>query len=155
MFPLSAEVRIMIRTVVFAIVAALALAAAPATAQAQWGGGYGCGYGGYGFCDYQSLWGNPYVYSQGGSYIPPYFAIYPPVYYSPHIIARPYGWSPYAWPSTTMLPATPAAQPVVIMNANVKAANSKVAQAPAPSAKPQMIEGIKPQTIDNPFFVSK
>ncbi|MCI0357429.1 MAG: hypothetical protein L0211_02965 [Planctomycetaceae bacterium] len=141
----------MIRAAVLSIVAALALAAAPTTARADWG----CGYGGYGFCDYQALWGNPYVYSQGGSYIPPYFAIYPPVYYSPHIIARPYGWSPYAWPSTVMLPPGPPVYPAVIMNAHVKNADSKVAAAKSLPAKPQMIEGIQPQTIDNPFFVSK
>jgi hypothetical protein len=149
LFPLFAEVRIMVRNVAFGFVAALALAVVPATAQADWGCGYGgYGYGG-GFCDYQSMWGNPYVYSQGGSYIPPYFSVYPPVYYSPHIIARPYGHSPYAFPST-FLPAAPAAKPAIIMNAHVKAADSKVAE-----AKPQMIEGIQPQKIDNPYFVSK
>jgi hypothetical protein len=142
----------MVRNVVFGIVAALALAAAPATSEAGWGygyGGYGCGGYGGGFCDYQSLWGNPYVYSQGGSYIPPYFSIYPPVYYSPHIIMRPYGHSPYAFPST-FLPVAPPANPVVVMNAHVKNADSKVAE-----SKPQMIEGIQPQKIDNPYFVSK
>ncbi len=32
--------------------------------------------------------------------LPPYFAIHPPVYYSAKIIRRPYGASPFAWPST-------------------------------------------------------
>ena len=135
----------MVRTVLFSFVAAFALAAAGASAQAQdCGCGYGYGYGNYAFLGY------PFAYSQGANYVPPYFAIHPPVYYSPHIIARPYGWSPYAWPSTAMVPATPAARPMVIMNAHVKAAESKVAE-----SKPQMIDGIQPEEIANPFFVSR
>ncbi len=135
----------MIRTVLFSFVAALALAAAGASAQAG-DCGYGCGYG-YG---YYGFWGTPFAYSQGANYVPSYYAIHPPVYYSPHIIARPYGWSPYAWPSTAMVPAAPAAQPMVIMNAHVKAAESRVAE-----AKPQMIDGIQPEEIKNPYFVNK
>ncbi len=30
---------------------------------------------------------------------PPFFALYPPVYYSPNIVSRPYGVSPYAAPA--------------------------------------------------------
>jgi hypothetical protein len=134
----------MFRTVLLGFVAALALAAA-APAQA---GDCGCGYG-YG---YYGFWGTPFAYSQGANYVPPYYAIHPPVYYSPHIMARPYGTSPYAWPATYMPPAPPA-KPMVIMNAHVKAADSRVAS--DAGAKPQMIDGIQPETIANPYFVSK
>jgi hypothetical protein len=34
---------------------------------------------------------------------PPYFALYPPVYYSHHV-ARPYGYSPFAYPPGIMTP---------------------------------------------------
>jgi hypothetical protein len=132
----------MIRTAVLAFAAALALAAAPSAAQAGWPGGY-CGYG-----PFYGLWGNPYVYSQGASYIPPYYAVHPPVYYSPFITARPYGASPFAWPSTYMPPAPPA-RPTIIMNAHVKDAANHVAAEMPRSAEPQ------PERISNPFFVSK
>jgi hypothetical protein len=143
LFPLFAEVRIMVRTALLAFAAALALAAAPAAAQA--GDGYGCGYG-YGH--FYGLWGNPYVYSQGSAYIPPYYAIHPPVYYSPFITMRPYGASPYAWPATYVPPA-PAARPVLIMNAHVKNADPQVAKSNTydleTSAEP----------VSNPYFVTK
>ncbi len=137
----------MVRTVLFSFVAALALAVAATPAQAD---DCGCGYGaGFGY-GYNGFWGAPLAYSQGSAYVPPYYAIHPPVYYSPHIIARPYGWSPFAWPSTALMPAAPVARPMVIMNAHVKTADSRVAE-----AKPQMIDGIQPEEIANPFFVSK
>jgi len=57
------------------------------SAQAQWGwGGGGYGFGGFGLVN--------------GTYTldpPPYFSLFPPVYYS-HITPRPYGFSPYAYP---------------------------------------------------------
>ena len=134
----------MVRTVLLGIVAALALAAAPTSAEAD---DCGCGYGGYG--GYYGYWNTPFAYNQGSAYVPPYYAIHPPVYYSPQIIARPYGTSPYAWPATYMPPAPPA-KPMVIMNAHVKNADSRVAE-----AKPQMIEGVQPEQINNPYFVSK
>ena len=133
----------MVRNVVFVFAAALALAALPGAAQA------GDGYCGYGYGSYFGLWGNPYVYSQGAGYIPPYYAMHPPVYYSGRIIARPYGTSPFAWDASYMPPAAPA-KPMVIMNAHVKDADSRVAV-----ARPQMIDGVQPERIDNPFFVSK
>ena len=71
-----------------ALVVAVLLFGFDAAAQAQWGfGGYGFGGGGGG------AWVN-------GTYTmdpPPYFSIFPPVYYS-HVTPRPYGFSPYAYP---------------------------------------------------------
>ena len=40
---------------------------------------------------------------------PPYYALFPPVYYS-YPVARPYGFSPFAYPPGTM---TPEAKPAV------------------------------------------
>lgn len=45
-----------------------------------------------------------------GSSVIPYFALYPPVYYS-HIVPRPYGYSPFALPPG-MEPAEAIVQPV-------------------------------------------
>jgi hypothetical protein len=136
----------MVRTALFGLVAALVLAAA---APAQAGDcGYGYGYGYYGF------WGTPFAYSQGANYVPPYYAIHPPVYYSPHIIMRPYGTSPYAWPATYM-PVAAAPRPMVIMNAAVKSVDPRVAASQTKGSEPQFIEGIVPPTITNPYFVNK
>jgi hypothetical protein len=141
------EVRTMIRTVLSALALALALAAVPATAEAGWPN-Y-CGYNNH----FYGLWGNPYVYSQGSAYIPPYYAIHPPVYYSPIITARPYGASPYAWGPTytsgmrvAAASAPPAALPgpQMIENPHVKGAAP-----PAPAAAKSFLP------IDNPFYVAK
>src|SRR5262245_47213851 len=84
----------MIRTACLAAVAAL-LFAAPGAANAYWpcgsygGGGYGHGYG---------MWNNPSFWNGGISASPlPFYALFPPVYYSHQITARHYGASPYAW----------------------------------------------------------
>jgi hypothetical protein len=67
-------------------------------ASAQFGpGGYGLGFFNYGSRPYANV------------YRVPYFAMYPPVYYS-YPVARPYGYSPFAYPPGTM---TPAAAPKV------------------------------------------
>jgi hypothetical protein len=153
----------MIRTVLSTLALALALAAVPSAAEAGWPGS--CGY--YGNSHFYGLWGNPYVYSQGAAYIPPYYAIHPPVYYSPFLTARSYGASPYAWcPAAEPLAhytmngvsmggaasgyaaAAPAAEPLMIENPHVRRAAAKPAdKAPVAEAKPMMIE--------NPYFVSK
>ncbi|HEY1602316.1 MAG TPA: hypothetical protein VGG64_22130 [Pirellulales bacterium] len=68
------------------------------TAQAQWGFGGGFGYGG-GFG-----WGGGGF--ANGAYTlepPPYFSIFPPVYYS-HVTPRPYGFSPFAYPGFAQTP---------------------------------------------------
>ena len=46
---------------------------------------------------------------------PPYFALYPPVYYS-QPIPRPYGFSPYAYPPGTMTPEAIRVQPLMVTN---------------------------------------
>lgn len=62
-------------------------------AAAQFGpGGYGLGFFNYGSRPYANV------------YRVPYYAMYPPVYYS-HPVARPYGYSPFAYPPGTLTPA--------------------------------------------------
>ena len=142
----------MIRTVLSAVALASLLAAVPASAEAGWPGGCGYGYG-----NFYGLWGNPYVYSQGAAYIPPYYAIHPPVYYSPHITARPYGASPYAWPPVMTGPramgavAAAPAKPEMITNPYVKSATAATEREEAPIAKVEPA----PLSIDNPYFVAR
>jgi len=103
-------------------------------ASAQWGfGGYGGGYGyGYGFGEAYSM--NP----------PPYFAMFPPVYYS-GITPRPYGFSPFAYPPGVMTP-----QPSVVSTGGYRryarrpvASRASTASAPRPA----------PVIIENPFVL--
>lgn len=109
----------MIRNLCLAAVAA-ALLAAPTSAEAFWP------YGGFG-----GPWNYGYGYglNAGVGYVPPppYFSVYPPVYYSHQITARPYGASPFAWqagmsPITTVprYESAPAPAPLEIVNPYVK-----------------------------------
>lgn len=71
---------------------ALLVSLAGSSAQAQ-GWGYGNGFGFNGFAAY------PYNSTQ----TIPYYALYPPVYYSAPI-PRTYGYSPFAYPACVMTP---------------------------------------------------
>jgi hypothetical protein len=73
------------------VLLAASLQASQASAQIGIGpGAYGLGF--YNYNDYN------------GYYRVPYYALYPPVYYS-HPVARPYGFSPFAYPPGTITPA--------------------------------------------------
>ena len=94
--------------------------------------------------------GHPYGYrgAHGSTYVPapPYFSIHPPVYYS-YPVARPYGYSPYAYPGTVKTPERKPVEGIAIINPffneneETKAAEKK----PAKTASRRV--------IDNPFFV--
>jgi len=122
---------------------------APASASAYWPYlGYG-GYGGYGYG-----WG----FNQATNYVPspPYFAIYPPVYYSHQITARHYGASPFAWsggmePITYVPhPATAAApEPMMVENPYFRGPKATSTQASASVAESP------PLKISNPFVASR
>lgn len=123
-------------------IAALVLLSLPSTASAYWP------YGGWG----GGPWGYGYNYNYGVGYLPPppYYAVFPPVYYSPHITARHYGASPYAWPAgfsptayTTRVSVAKPAEPLMIVNPYVQ-----VEGAPAPAAAAQSSN--TPLRIDNP-----
>jgi hypothetical protein len=142
----------MIRTACLSIVA-LALLSLPSSASAQWGG---CGaWGGYGGCG--GAWGNSYAYNYGVGYLPPppYYSVFPPVYYSPHITMRHYGASPYAWPAgfspTAFAIRT---KPMMVINQLAPAAADPALSAGAKSSQADMAQAKwpKPLRIDNPYI---
>lgn len=134
----------MIRSVCLAAAAALFLAV-PSSASAYWPycGGFGQPWGvGYGFN------------ANAGGFLPapPYFSVYPPVYYSSQITMRHYGASPFAWPAG-MHPITyvnrsavAVAEPLMIENPYVKGTRPASATTDAVNAE------IKPLRIDNPYL---
>jgi hypothetical protein len=101
------------------------------TAKAQWG----FGYGGFGL-----------PYSAYTLSVPPYFALFPPVYYS-HVTPRPYGFSPFAYPGFMItperirMPSTPF----------VPRVQRQVVPAPAPAAQARA----KPVIIKNPYVLAE
>lgn len=88
-----------------------------------------------------------------GDPILPYYALYPPVYYS-EPVARPYGFSPFALPPGKM-PAEgivfEAAEPEVTINPYFKPSKPDANDA-APSGEKTVA---KPQVIENPYFVKR
>jgi hypothetical protein len=119
--------------------------AVPSTASAYWPWGYGV----YG---YGVNWG----FNQTTDYIPapPYFAVHPPIYYAPHITARHYGASPFAW-GPGMQPITyvdhvnvavAKTQPVMLVNSYVKDDRTI-----ATSAQAAATDEVQPLKISNPF----
>jgi hypothetical protein len=129
----------MIRNVCLAAAFALCLAAPP-SASAYWPYfGFGGYYGGYGY-GYGSGYYAPTNYVPA----PPYYSLFPPVYYSSQITARHYGASPFAWyagmePITYAPLPEPPAEPAPEMIENPYVRGAK-----ATSAKAAMIE--------NPYF---
>ena len=75
------------------VLLAASLQASQASAQ------IGAGAYGLGFFNYSQ-------YGNGGNYRIPYYALFPPVYYS-YPVARTYGYSPFAYPPGTITPAAP------------------------------------------------
>jgi hypothetical protein len=117
----------MVRRVRLLVVVAVLLSgcfcATQAKAQMIGSGAYGLGFYNYS--------GNYY----GNNYRIPYYALYPPVYYS-YPVARPYGYSPFAYPPGTITPEAPqrAVAPVEYINPLVPQrdvpASDKTASAP-------------------------
>ena len=88
------------------IVAAALWGMSACEAQAQAGGTpYALGYGFFGNGLYGSMITQP----------PPYYAIFPPVYYS-YPVARPYGYSPFAYPPGFVTPESPRVQAKEVVN---------------------------------------
>ena len=86
---------------------------------------------------------------------PPYFAKFPPVYYS-HAVKRPYGVSPYAAPAgvvpVELTHALPRANPVVIDNPHFEGKSSEGHMEDhnaKPKMKPDMKSDMKPETKAN------
>lgn len=91
------------------IVAAALWGMSACEAQAQVGGApYALGYGFFGNGLYGSMSTQP----------PPYYALFPPVYYS-FPVARPYGYSPFAYPPGFVTPEGERVQAKEVVNAYV------------------------------------
>ena len=89
------EVIAMNAKLILIVLAGMVALALPHSASGQdqpYFGGYGC-WSGYGY---------PQTY-YGGQI--PYFALYPPVYYS-HRVARTYGYGPFAYPAGVLTPGS-------------------------------------------------
>lgn len=119
----------------------------PGSAQAQYGYEYGFGpWGAFG------LWNAQMALRSVNTPTPPYFSVYPPVYYD-GLIRRPYGDSPFAyWPrrpqTRTILTAPRSAPaPQIVENPFYRAApTSPSDEAPAASSNSTS------QLIRNPFY---
>src|SRR5216117_214747 len=130
----------------FSISIVILLLSAPSTASAYWP----YGYGGFG----QSGYGLGFNYASNYVPAPPYYSIYPPVYYSSQITARHYGASPFAWPAgfspITYVPQgdLTAPEPEIIENPFVTArATSRRTATPT--------EEVKPVKLSNPFVARR
>jgi hypothetical protein len=153
----------MIRNTVLLLTVLLFSTAAAGVAEAQYpyGGDLATwnGWGGYG---YGGGWG--YLGTRVGFVPqPPYYAIHPPVYYSAQIIRRPYGTSPFAWPSTYPPFTTIAVEsqsmvrsdPAFFLNPYVQQANGG-GQLPPPRTAPANDQSrAQPLMIVNPYVVTK
>ena len=118
-----------------------------AMAQGPYCGGYGLG------------WGANFPFGLYGSRVEdvPYFAMFPPVYYSMPV-PRTYGWSPFAYPPGTMTPEVQTAVPEVIINPYVpqqsQAEPSSNKTASTGSAAERVRTKPEPKVIINPFVTS-
>jgi hypothetical protein len=122
-----------------------------------WGGGFGCGGfpgggGGFGWGGGVGWGGSfPYGYPVGlTTYVPspppypPYYSIYPPVYYSPFITKRHYGASPYAW--------LPGMSPITYLPPRAQFVMNPHASEPTPANTNSVAKSATtPQVIHNPF----
>jgi hypothetical protein len=112
----------------------------PTSAQAHWPYAPYGGFAGYG--GFNAGYVYPYFYRVRSIPTPPYFALHPPVYYGPRLIMRPYGNSPFAYPSgyerqefvpyAQPVAEIPQSQPQLIINPYVPQGTP----AAAPTAQP-------------------
>lgn len=143
LFPFEAG--IMIRTQLLALAALALMAGSPAVVSAQYP--WGCFGSGYGYAGGLNF-GSSYTYGTSFVAPPPFYALFPPVYYSGEIVRRPYGSSPFAYPSwfergsyaaasaPVAAAAQPAPEPLLIQNPFVQARN---AEAKGTKAGPQVV----------------
>lgn len=125
----------------FVLAAILALGVNTASA----GGPFGCG-------DY---WGINGAYGLYGNRVNevPYFAMFPPVYYS-QPVPRSYGWSPFAYPPGVMTPAVEAPKPQTIINPHVQQPPQCAPSSTETKAKTTGYEAPPPKEVINPFVKS-
>ena len=143
-----------IKRLLLAAILAATIFSAAAQAQYPYGGfGYGGGWG------WQSGYGQGVFPGYGPR--PPYFALYPPVYYSHEIVRRPVGPSPFAYPSwytpqykMAVAGERPAPQPLAIVNPFVKAKETAAIEPNRPETIGRL-ESLVPARVDNPYVVQK
>lgn len=126
-----------LRYILPAAVLAVAMSAGNASADC-----YGYGIGNCSFGNLNAFGASGNLYGSGYLFVPPYFSIHPPVYYS-HQYYRPYGWSPFAQ-SGNVVVAAPRPEPRMIVNPHVAVKEVKKAK-PDNTAQAEMIL--------NPFYV--
>lgn len=113
----------MLRPLLLSLIAIIGISAAGTTAEAGFPGyGAGCfgprgGFSGFGITNFGGYGG--FGYTTGDIPAPPYFSVFPPVYYS-YPVARPYGVSPFAigayQPSQRFVYQSPTPEPQVVVN---------------------------------------
>ena len=110
--------------------AACFLIPAAASAQYPWYGPIAGGYGGF-----DNGYVYPFFYRVRSIPTPPYFSLHPPVYYGPRLLYRPYGNSPFAYPSwyerqfdNVTSPYQTPSPPQVIVNPFVKQSDDNEGQ---------------------------
>jgi hypothetical protein len=121
-----------LRRTIWLVLAALVALSIANTALAANGPYYG--YAGYGY----GAWWYGFPLKTVVNSTLPYYSVFPPVYYS-YPVARPYGYSPYAYPPGTPTPSKHVSAPVKVRN--VYAAGGKQSEA-------------GPKRIKNPFVGS-
>jgi hypothetical protein len=105
---------------IVAVLCSLGLGLTSSNASAQ----FPC-YGGFG-----GYWGG--FFNRYSDQNPPYFAMFPPVYYSVPV-ARTYGYSPFAYPPGVMTPEVQIEVPATIMNPFVAPKNELPKGEPTPA----------------------
>ena len=127
----------------FGVIVGAAVLCSAETARADWP------WGGYEFGGYN--WGFQ-RYALTNNQMPPYFAMFPPVYYRAPIQACAFGTSPYAYPPCNCRPVV---EPEVIENPYVKPdADAKPLPTPKPNVKGKSTSAqrrIEPLVIINPY----
>lgn len=123
---------------------------AAASAQFPWYGPIAGGYGGF-----DNGYVYPYFYRVRSIPTPPYFALHPPVYYGPRLIYRPYGNSPFAYPSwyerqfdNAPSPYRPPSEPLLIVNPFVR-------QDAAPAEEQSTAAPAERRTVLNPYVAAR
>ena len=122
-----------VKMAAWALLVALVASAIPNVATAAYGP----------YFSYHGPWAYGYYQQDRYRQSAPYFALYPPVYYS-YPVARPYGYSPYAWlPGTVAASEARPIRPLLTRNPYVP--SEVVATLAAPRQIPT------PRRMSNPY----
>ena len=140
------------RFVLCLIVAAMCCFSFAPAAKAQCGAGCGYGYGG-------GLWGWDVgrLYGVLANNVP-YYAAFPPVYYSAPI-PRTYGYSPFAYPPGVMTPElVESSQPLEIINPHFQSSTATASEEAEAKVEDQVTAAPKtqgPLVVLNPYVTTR